>query len=729
MLGSAALVLAGGLGREFLFEQAIRLSTRGLPVRDKITLIEGATYRFGQHGTWFILSDGTIIPPLSYEAFVRGQAQFPTAIAPGMDEKFFWLLQGSPYVTAIAADLEQGKLTEYLDGNTFNTDRFFVEYFVPIYVESSWAAGLDPSEALWMLDHALMTLQDPLLRNADATPIIQGAGEVGSFWDREQELAIKQLALRRFIAQPGIIGNWTRYGLLTHLRYRRRNASIHRRRLASIPEVMAKLPNVTYGAEEGAIAHALGIVQFDTAGVYSAQLTQIARQVVDNERAKQALRSQILTQIGTLSVADDRALGNVLAHFSRADWDALGWGYYLFPAEAAQLNGSNTLSILMSRREKAGFDITTAYPHERQRLLKLLLRDPSTAAYDRIVFAVLKDHAFTPKFWPRLTRLVPDYAEEFATIETGVEQYRQIAHQGAELQEQLYAVMVNEGHDIGVSATVKHAVGFQAHLADLIDAAFLPADPSDPQYQAFRRTIAIYLREAPDISVYAGTQAALRLYGEEHLNVPELIATEVDAAPRLRIFARLYQAALASGMVSTWDVEGLQQILVFGALVAAGVEPTELPETIPAIAFPSDQFRQDLLFLVGPEGITVEGTRLGIQAHDYRVSFQPFAIPNHDAEPQNLTLDTTGTEGCPTAAKIDAIALDPSAQFQWHADGSYANQMVLNNGTQVCPLPHHWRALFFDTLLGYVPIEQSPAGAAVLNQRLHEAVMLEAGMF
>ncbi|MEO0826749.1 MAG: hypothetical protein AAFX95_21125 [Cyanobacteria bacterium J06639_16] len=728
VLSCTALILAGILGREFLFSQAVKLSTRGLPMREKIGLIEGATYRFGKQGTWFILSDGTVIPPLSYEAFVQGRAQFPTAIAPGMDEKFFWLLQGSPYVTAIAADLERGKLTEYVDGNTFNTDRFFVDYFIPIYVESSLAVGLDPGESLWMLDHALLTLQDPLLRTDDATPIIQGTGEVGSFWEREQALSTQQLALRRWIGHQGWTDHLVQYGLLTHLRYRRKDAPLDRRRLTSIPEVIAKLPNATYGAEEGAIAHALGIVQFQMPDIYAAEITQLAQQVVLNEQEKQRLRSQILEQLRTLSVAHTQELGDTLTNLSRADWDTFGLGYYLLPAEAAQLNGSNTISILVSRTEKAGFSPAATYPHARQLLLNLL-KDSSNPAYDRVIFAILKDHAFTPSFWLHLANLAPGYAPEFQAIEQSVGEYKQIADQGADLLEQLYTAMINEGHDIGVSATLKHAVGFQAHLASLIDAAFLPPDPADPRYQAFRRTVAIYLREAPDISVYGGTQAALRRYGAEHLNVQELIAIDVASAPRLRAFARLYQESLAAGMITTWDVDGLQQILVFGALVAAGVEPANLPESIPAIAFPSQQFRQDLLFLVGPEGINVEGTRLGIQSHDYRVWFQPFDSPAQLTVQTAQTAGTSPSEGCPTDAKIDAIALHPAAQFQWQSDGPYANQVVLIQNERVCRLPAAWNALFFDTLLGYVAINHSPDGAVQLNQHLQEALMLEAGMF
>ena len=60
--------------------------------------------------------------------------------------------------------------------------------------------------------------------------------------------------------------------------------------------------------------------------------------------------------------------------------------------------------------------------------------------------------------------------------------------------------MVQEGQDISVNAAIKHAVGFQAHLADLIDRAFAPTillihatSPSDA-------ALAIYLRESPDIS-------------------------------------------------------------------------------------------------------------------------------------------------------------------------------------------------------------------------------------
>jgi len=698
---------------------SLGMRTVNLPLRDRIPLIEGATYRFRPDGAWFTLTDGTVVPPLSRGAYERGAAQLGSSLSPGMDRKFFWLLQSSPYVTAIAADLGRGRLRQYLNGNRFDTDRFFLDYFIPVYRESSYAAGLDPGEALWMLDHALRTLQDPLLRTPDATPITSGSGTVGSFWQDEQLLSMQQLMLRPQLAQAGQVGKLTRFALLKHLDT---TTSLASRRLASTPEVMSKLPNVTFGAEEGAIAHALGMAQFQGAGIYSNNLRLLADRIVQNELEKQRLRSALTEQMRRLASEHPQALGNVLAGLPPSTWNSLGLTPELGPNAAHHLNGTNTLSVLVSRSEKAGYSLAQAYQNSQELMLELLADRASLPHPEQLIFAMLKDQAFTPRFWELLAQRLPALADDFSSLAANADQYRQVAAQGATLHEQFYAAMVQEGQDISVNAAIKHAVGFQAHLADLIDQAFAPSDPADPRYLAFRRSLAIYLRESPDISVYGGTEAALRLYGYETLNVQEMLAVDLAAAPRIRALARLYQTAWQGGMIDQWDVPGFQRILLTGSLLAAGVERSALPPDLAGVGFPSAEFRRDLLFAVGPEGIKLEATRLGIQAHDHRVSFQPVDIPPY----RTPSFEVADSNACPAQPEIQAIALGPEAEFVWYPT---IQRVVLKRGPRECPVLDQWPTLFFDTLLETVPVVHSPEGAAQLQAKLRQAQLLEAGIF
>jgi hypothetical protein len=698
---------------------AVGLRMANLPMRDRIPLIEGATYDFRPDGAWFTLTDGTVVPPLSSQAYARGAAQLNAAVTPAMDRKFFWFLQTSPYLTAIAADLGRGNLLEYLTGNRFNTDRFFVEYFIPNYRETSYAAGLDPGEALWMLDHSLRTLQDPLLRTPDATPIITGSGTVGSFWEDEQLLSMQQLILRRQLVQAGRLGELTKFALLKHLAL---STTLASRRIASTPEVMSKLPNVTFGAEEGAIAHALGIAQFRGAGVYSDTLQVLADRIVQNEGEKQQLRTSLIEQINTLTQKHTQLLAGTLASLEPTTWETLGLGPEFNPSTAAHLDGTNTLSVLVSRHEKAGYPLAQAYGYSQALLLELLQDSINPSQRQRLLFALLKDQTFNPQFWHLLEQRLPQLAADLAFLTAAARQYKHLAQAGASLHEQFYATMVQEGQDISVNATIKQAVGFQAHLASLLDQALAPADPADSRYRAFRRSLAIYLREAPDISVYGGTKAALRLYGYETLNVQEMLAVDVAAAPRIQALARLYYAAWQGGMIDQWDVPGFQRILLTGALLAAGVERDQLPPDLAAVGFPSAEFKRDLLFVVGLEGIKLEATRLGVQAHDYRVGFQPVPVPDYRAP----SFDVTNSQSCPTQPAIQAIALGPGTEFVWYPT---IQQVVLKRGDTECPLLAQWQTLFFDTLLDSVPIEHSPAGAAALQAKLREAQLLEAGIF
>ncbi|PSN76962.1 hypothetical protein C8B47_24585, partial [filamentous cyanobacterium CCP4] len=589
------------------------LRAQGLPSRDWIGPIEGATYQFGADGAWFTLSDGTVVPPLSEAAYQRASGVLGSDLRPALDRKFFWFLQTNPYVTAIAADLAKGRLLGYRQGSRFDTDRFFLEYFVPVYVESSRAAGLDPGEALWMLDHSLRTLHDPLLRHPDARPITSGSGTVGSFWAGEQVLAMQQLLTRPLLARTGPTGQLARLAVLKQLDA---STSLESRRLSSTPELMSKIPNVTFGAEEGAIALALGMMRFDGEGIYPESLRSLAASIEQNELDKHALRTTVTDRMEQLATEQRDDLGFALLQFSDRDWAAVGMGRRLFPGGAAQLNGGNTLSVMVSRQEKAGYSLESAYQNSRLLLLELLHGADQETGGDRILFAVLKDHAFSPRFWQILAQKEPFLAPQLGAITADIDAYRQLAQQGASLHESFYAEFVAADQDIGVSATLKQAVGFQAHLARLIDQAFAPANPSDPRYRSFRRSLAIYLREAPDISVYGGTEAALRAYGQETLNVQELVAVDVADAPRLRALSRLYQEALTSGLITEWDTAGFQRILLTGALLAAGVERPALLTPLREVGFPSSEFRRNLLFAVGVEGIQVEATRLGVQSHD-----------------------------------------------------------------------------------------------------------------
>ena len=695
------------------------LQTLGLPARDWIGPIEGATYQFGRDGAWFTLSDGTVVPPLSEAAYQRASRSLGSSLSPALDRKFFWLLQTNPYITAIAADLAKGKLGAYRQGNRFDTDRFFLDYFLPVYIESSRAAGLDPGEALWMLDHSLRTLHDPLLRQPNAQPITSGSGQVGSFWADEQLLSMQQILARPLLAKPGKTGHLARLAVLKQLDA---STTLGSRQLSSTPEVMAKIPNVTVGAEEGAIALALGMMRIHGEGIYPEQLRSLAASIEQNELDKHALRSTITAQMKALATDQTAALGFALQQFTDRDWAAVGMGKRLFPGGAAHLNGSNTLSVMVSRQEKAGYSLEQAYENSRLLLLAMMSGAAQQTEGDDILYAIVKDHAFSPQFWQILSQKEPILSTQLGAFGSDIRAYRQLAQQGADLHAAFYTTLVTTNQDIGVSAALKQAVGFQAHLGRLLDQAFTPADPSDQRYRTFRRSLAIYLREAPDISVYGGTEASLRLYGQETLNVQELVAVDVADAPRIRAMARLYHEALAHGLITEWDVAGFQRILITGALLAAGVERSALPVALQGVGFPSPEFRRDLLFVVGSEGIQIEATRLGAQAHDHRVSFQPIARPQYRSPP----LNGADAASCPSEPYIAAIALGAATTFIWDAE---AQRVMLRRGTTHCPLPESWTTLFFPALLESSPVEHSPAGRDRLQDQLQTARRLEAGIF
>jgi len=696
---------------------AVGMAMQGLPLRRRISLIEGASYNFRGNGAWFTLRDGTVVPPLSESAYNRARARFATTLSPGLDRKFFWFLQTGPYVTAIAADLEKGKLEDFRRGQRFDTDRFFLDYFLPIYIESSRAAGLDPGEALWMLDHSLRTLHDPLLRTPQATPITSGAGTVGSFWQDEQDLSMKQMVLRPFFAQTGPLGQWLRFGVVKHLE---QSTQLDSRRLASTPEVLSKLPNVTYGAEEGAIALALGIVQFPSQGIYSPEVRTLAERIVDNERQKQTLRTALTDQLRALATQHPRPLALALAE-GIATGD-LGLGETLTPSAAAHLNGGNILSVLVSRSEKAGYSLPAAYANARALLKEWLRGEGQTTPADSLVFALLRDYGLSPAFWDWLGQQLPPLAPQAEDALALVQDYHQAATAGAVLQEALYAAMVQSDEDISVSATIKQAIGFQAQLADILDQALAPADPYDPRYIAFRRSLAIYLREAPDISVYGGAPATLRAYAQETLNVQELLAVDVAAAPRAQALAAIYAEARAHRLIDEWDVPGFQRLMLTGAMLAAGVNRDDLPSALRSVGFPSAEFRHHLLFAVGVEGIAVEATRLGVQAHDYRVPFQPVPLPGYLAP----SFHGPDALACPSQPTLAAIALGPQSQFIWHEP---SQRVWLQRAEVSCYLSADWGGLTFPALLETVPIDHSPAGRDRLQHKLEEAQRLEAGLF
>lgn len=713
---------------------ALGASTLGLPLRHPIPLVEGATYSFRADGAWFTLADGTVVPPLSATAYAQAQARYASAVQPGLDRKFFWFLQTSPYLTAIAADLEQGRLRGYVQGQRFNTDAFFLERFMPAYAASSAAAGLDPAEALWMLNHSLRTLQDPLLKGPDAAPITSGSGAVGSFWQGEQALSMQQLVVRRYLGQRGQPGDWVRFGLLAKI-----DASLTtvHRQLTSSTEAMTKVSKVTFGAEEGAIAHALAILRFPAGQVYGAPLREMAQAIAANEAQKQALRQQITADLIQISRDHSPDLAPTLARWLAAEGDALS------PATAAHLNGSNTLSVMVDRYEKAGYPLDLAHRHSRQLLQRWLQAGPDAGLavgpevggevdldlgiamdperYQNLVFALLKDYSFRSRLWHHLGRHHPALRPQFRAVAANLATYRHLAEEGAVLHEQLYRAMVTEGHDIGVDAAIHHAVGFQAHLSALLDQALQPPDPADPRYRAFRRSLAMYLREAPDIATYGGRQAPLRLYGQEMLNLPELIALEGGAAPRLEALAQLYREARQANLVAEWDRVGFQRILLLGALLAAGAERENLPPDLAAVGWPSDPFRERLLTVVGGNGIRAEATRLGVQSHDYRVPFQPIPLAGYRVPP----FAGADPARCPSQPTFAALALGAEATFAWAPD---RQQVVLHRSEVVCLLDPQWQQLVFPALLAAVPIVHSPEGARYLQQQLHLAQQLEAGL-
>ena len=121
----------------------------------------------------------------------------------------------------------------------------------------------------------------------------------------------------------------------------------------------------------------------------------------------------------------------MLAGLPPSTWNSLGLTPELGPNAAHHLNGTNTLSVLVSRSEKAGYSLAQAYQNSQELMLELLADRASLPHPEQLIFAMLKDQAFTPRFWELLAQRLPALADDFSSLAANADQYRQVAAQGA----------------------------------------------------------------------------------------------------------------------------------------------------------------------------------------------------------------------------------------------------------------------------------------------------------
>jgi hypothetical protein len=598
------LALSGFLSKDILLHKVLVALSGGREARHQIKLIARSETIKTPQGVVVKLNNGVEIPPITVPGFSKAMQKVRTQGVTNDHRRLLILLQTNSLAIPIAADLEHGLLKQFVVTKTFDTDRFFANYFLPRYLELCGKANVEPEEALLMLEHALLTLRAPAIRDPQ-----QG---LQAFNREEIEFTNRQAVIERALR-----GDFGYQKLLAHqllvLAEAQRVSSGYEN--ASVVELLTRAPSITFGMEEATIAHARMIATFHGTGEFSASTEAMTHAYLGKEREKDTLRSKMTQKIDQIADSHSEEIIVALSQLTSDEWKIMGISRQLGDVGAEEVNGSTLFGVTVSRYQKRGLSLEDAV-HAGADELTRMVKEPSPPM---VASAIVRDRVFSSDGLALLSAKVPDAAIELGELDALADTYRGKARESGVLEIQLYNQLLLERQDIGVEPLLKQTVGFYAHFAALVDESFAPANPASKQYQEFRRMIVGFMREAPDMLTTGGAVAPMRLFGSELVASPDISASSAKDAPVVSALSRAYKTLRREGLLQPWDADAFYGAITYAALRQSGLRDRDIPTALQKFRQMASLVEADLLIAVGPDGMRNAGTLFGVQSQEGRI--------------------------------------------------------------------------------------------------------------
>jgi hypothetical protein len=603
--GIAALTFV--VGHERLKNLGLAAYTTERRPRMELALLDGAEAQPGKDGIVVILNNKVSIAPLSLAAFEKSKLLLPLQDREAFDRRLFWQFQSNPLAYLVAADLERGQLQQFVTGGVFDTDRYFLELFVPEFIRLCSVANVSPSEAIMSLEHGLLTLRAPFVREPDKGLAV--------FNEQEITFTLKQAAIQKVLRSSNATNSHAQWLVLKLIEQERVKSGYVN---ASAVELIARAPAITFGSEEGTIAHAHAISLLGHRGGYSNAVIEASKSFLTAEAEKDSVRRSISASTVKMAAQDGDSIRAFLRGMTQSEWESIGLGSSFSPETAGDIHGATFLGVATSQLQKRGQTLEKAVPQASAEVKRLLLSE--SLSNSQIARAFLKDRLWSKEFYALLAKKYPELAPQVSALTQDATHYRALASKADELELVLYNQLITEGEDIGSMAFLRQTVGFYAHLARLVDDQFSPRDSSSPEYRKFRRVVASFMREAPDLTHVGGANSPIRLFGAELTASPDLTASEASFAPVLKAIGNLYtELQLNESLESKWDYKTLYAVLAYGSFSQAEIGQDQLPELIRGAAAKAQTAQTQALAVIGGDGLRNAGVQYGIQHFEGRL--------------------------------------------------------------------------------------------------------------
>jgi hypothetical protein len=574
-------------------------STRtGVYRRQPLPLLEGATFVDTNHqeipqfdmpdgsslkgaGVVYVLSDGTIVPPMTVEGYERLRQLFPSE-PQAFDEKLMWLLKESPFLPIVADGLETGTLSQYVKKvngkRVFQTDDFLEKVLFADLRNAAEAAHLTFLDNRGLLIVHLKTMQFGFFAGLWGTP----SGTLGSFNEGELKLTDDQYLYRSLLTKLP----WAEGLLKAYALSRAEERNLPARDLGRGP-----LPTPT-AAEEAPSVHAVNVSWLERehgVRLFPEAVQGAAHSFRDTADAVTALEDEIAELIKVLGEGHGSELVTSLNNFDRdsvwkdlgfpkrgnlgwAPWIAKGTG----PEQALRFDPSTPLGRLAMWREIHSQDQTLSELYtsawDDQRILFSDLAQADVIDQNELFVSFATEQIDNRAFWEFLVKNNPSLSPQLESIiaKTAILEAK---YREASLQETEFFLQLQEhGLDMTSQALAGLTVAMARKHVDFLGLADGRNSFPGVSGSKFPSYYAALYRDVHPMSEYDGR------FGFDPVTNPGLAASDREHSTMFSYLADLHHDLVMAGQLEPYDTTTFTEIILVGNLVKSGVEPARLPD-------------------------------------------------------------------------------------------------------------------------------------------------------
>ncbi len=712
------------------------VAVTGVEPRPPIPLLEGATFTHNQAGVTFVLSDGTVVPPLSPQGYRALRQTVPADQRWVLDEKFYWLLLRNPALPLIAEGLERGEYRNLLKNGVFDSDRYYLGPFLGHVFWAADKAQVPLAELLPLVEVHLLTLEYAYFQGLDTEP----AGTVHSFNQQELALTKLQYLMRALVMTP--LEPWAKLEAIERVEAPAVKISHTGSTDTSTTLALGRLPLPTpTAAEDTPGAHALSIAHLAEQGIHLFPADVEAAAAVYKTRYQQQLAAedQLLARLRHLAQGSTVPVLETLEQYqSDRVWQAIGFTPTLDRRSVASMDTTSLLGIYATRHESlAPLTAAQSYPLARQDYLEFFQTNSPGLSEADLLLVLFSDQALNPRLWAYLGRHQPVLSDEIGAIQTQVNQL-EAGYRATALEEALvFRRLQTHGLDINTEAFSLLSVAMAKRLGDLVYAQFQPVDRYDRAYLRFSRGLLPYLRDMPSLSAQWGQGPTLKRYGLSNYVVPDIMALTPARSPTLSAIGALWFDLVSQSQLNRWDFATLAQVMATAHNLGINHPPSALPPQQVAFLPLVAAYQPQLSRVSGVDGANASSVLHGQTLQDFRIPTWPaarltgptrltainpavvqqiFPTVNRDRIPDLIHRLSSGSGEISLAAGLVLLA---NPEFLPRPDGALDLAFDFNGDRLIFPeVSRHFDALYAPVYLTRIalPREPGPAYAAALNQ-------------